>query len=404
MDYSPDYPLELLSKRARLTFVTNICPHYRVRTFETLAKYYDAVFYFFSAGDEWYWQHKHGTRAGKFVYEYLPGVMLQGTRITPNLFQKLLRQPCDVYIKCINGRFALPATYLAARLRRKPFILWTGVWMKLDTTFHRFFYPVTRYIYKHSDAIVTYGEHVKRFLVAQGVDRDRIFVGHHAVDNERHARPVSEGELQELRKTLRISKHERVILYLGRLERNKGLEYLIEAFRQLSLPDCVLVMAGEGSEKGALTEQVERANMKERVRFVGYVEQDRTAPYYALACVFVLPSVTTPRGKETWGLVVNEAMNQGCPVIATDAVGAAAGGLVRDRVTGLVVPERSSPRLEAALQEIIVNSQLRAEMSHNARMSVAAWDNERMVLGFRQAIDFVLRKRYKGRPLARAVD
>src|SRR6266550_5659365 len=112
----------------QVAFVTNICPHYRVRTFETLAAYYPVKYYFFSAGEEWYWQQQHGTRSGNFSHEYLRGIRLGGTRITPTLIPKLWREPYDVFVKCINGRFALPVTYLISRLRRKPFVLWTGIW------------------------------------------------------------------------------------------------------------------------------------------------------------------------------------------------------------------------------------------------------------------------------------
>src|SRR5205823_12072283 len=95
-----------------------------------------------------------------------------------------------------------------------------------------------------------------------------------------------------------------------------------------------------------LEQLVSRMGIDERVRFAGYVPVDETVAYYALASVVVLPSVTTPQAKEAWGLVVNEAFNQGVPVIATDAVGAVAGGLVRDGVNGLVVPEANSAAIK----------------------------------------------------------
>ena len=375
----------------RIAFITNICAHYRVQTFETLARYHDVDYYFFSAGDEWYWQQEHGVRAGNFHYEYLPGFRLGRTRFTPTLPWKLWRGNYDVYIKCINGRFALPITYLIARLRRKPFILWTGIWMRLQTPFHRLAWPLTRYIYRHADAIVVYGEHVKRYLMSEGVLGERIFVAAHAVDNEAYNRPVSEEEKQALRQQLNISPDKKVVLYLGRLEEVKGLPYLLKAFGSLQREDTVLILAGTGSEKERLERLVQELGIASNVRFVGYVPPERTAPYYAIAWVYVLPSVTTPYFKEPWGLVVNEAFNQGVPVIATDVVGAAAGGLVQDGVNGFVVPERDSVALAQALQRILDGPNLRERFSQNARQIIAGWDNERMVMGFRQAIDFTNR-------------
>jgi len=372
----------------KVAFVTNICAHYRVKTFETLAHYYNVDYYFFSAGDEWYWQQEHGVRAGDFHYEYLPGFRLGRTRITPTLPWKLWRGDYDAYIKCINGRFALPITYLVARLRRKPFILWTGLWMRLQTPFHRLAWPLTRYIYHHADAIVVYGEHVKRYLMSEGVPGERIFVAAHAAENEAYNRPVSEEEKHALRQQLDIAPDKKVVLYLGRLEEVKGLSYLFEAFASLQRDDAVLVLAGTGSEKVRLERLAQDLGVAANVRFVGYVPPERTVPYYAIAWVYVLPSITTPYFKEPWGLVVNEAFNQGVPVIATDAVGAAAGGLVQDGVNGFVVPERNSQALAQALQRILDDPDLRERLSQNARQIIAGWDNERMVMGFRQAIDF----------------
>jgi glycosyltransferase involved in cell wall biosynthesis len=375
----------------RIAFITNICAHYRVQTFETLARYHDVDYYFFSAGDEWYWQQEHGVRAGDFHYEYLPGFRLGRTRVTPTLPWKLWRGNYDVYIKCINGRFALPITYLIARLKRKPFILWTGIWMRLQTPFHRLAWPLTRYIYHHADAIVVYGEHVKRYLMSEGVPGERIFVAAHAVDNEAYNRPVSEREKQVLRRQLNIAPGKKIVLYLGRLVEEKGLPYLLEAFALLQRDDAVLVLIGTGPEKARLERLVQELGIAANVRFVGYVPPERTVPYYAIAWVYVLPSITTPYFKEPWGLVVNEAFNQGVPVIATDAVGAAAGGLVQDGVNGFVVPERDSVALAQALRRILDDPDLRERFSQNARQIIAVWDNERMVMGFRQAIDFTNR-------------
>jgi len=379
-----------MSGTVKVAFVTIFCPHYRIKTFETLACYHDVDYYFFSAGGEWYWQQEHGVRAGHFQYEYLPGFRLGRTRIVPTLPWKLWRGNYDVYIKCINGKFALPVTYLVARLRRKPFILWTGLWMRLQTPFHRLFFPLTRFIYRHADAIVVYGQHVKRHLTSEGVPAERVFVAAHAMDNDAYNEPVSQDETDGLREKLGIESRK-VVLFLGRLEEVKGLDYLLEAFANLTRDDAVLILAGTGSKKAQLRSLARQMGIADRVRFAGYVQPEDTPLYYALARVLVLPSVTTPVFKEPWGLVLNEAMNQGVPVIATDAVGAAAGGLVQDGVNGFVVPERDSVALGHALQRILDDRALREQMGQNARRTIDGWDNEAMVLGFRQAIDAVAR-------------
>ncbi len=267
--------------------------------------------------------------------------------------------------------------------------------MRLATSTHRFLFPFTRYIYRHSDAIVTYGDHVKRYLVSEGISAEKIFNTTHAVDNEAYQQVVPLQELLKIKKENNIDPDAKIVLFLGRLEEIKGIEYLLRAFSKLSHPKTILVIAGDGSILESLKNLSKNENIQDRVRFVGYINTENSLPYYAMADVFVLPSVTVPSGKETWGLVVNEAFNQGVPVVATDAVGAAAGGLVEDGVNGFIVPERDPEALAGALRKILDNPDLRAEMSRNARQKIDAWDNEHMVLGFRQAIDYVLEKRKK---------
>jgi glycosyltransferase involved in cell wall biosynthesis len=376
----------------RVAFITNICPHYRVKTFETLAKYFDLDFYFYSAGNEWYWQRQHGVKSGSFQHEYLSGISVGGTRITPTLPFKLWSKDYDVYVKCINGRFALPATMLAARLRGKPVVLWTGVWMRLQSPAHRLMFPFTRYVYRHADAIVVYGDHVKRYLISEGVPAERIFAAHHAVDNSAYNVVIPEVDRRALRDRLRAG-DRKIVLYLGRIEAGKGLDYLIDAFAAVRDQDALLVLAGDGSERPRLEQLARERGIAERARFVGYVPSDQTMAFYAVAWVYVLPSITTPLIKETWGLVVNEAMNQGTPVIASDAVGAAAGGLVVDGKNGFVVPERDAPAITRALNRVLGESGLRDQLGDNARRIVATWDNERMVRGFRDAIECVTSKR-----------
>jgi glycosyltransferase involved in cell wall biosynthesis len=373
----------------RVAFVTTFCPHHREETFRLLSKYHDLEYFFFSAGGEWYWQREHGVRSGDFRHHYLWGVNVGRTRVSPSLPVGLWRGRYDVFVKCINGRFALPVTYLIARLRRRPFVLWTGIWMRLRTPAHQLAFPLTRYIYRHADAIVTYGDHVRDYLVSEGVDEAKIFVAHHAVDNAQYSRVVPDAELRALRESLGIDHDKKVVLFLGRLAPEKGLEYLVEAFAALKRDDTVLVLAGTGTEREGIERAARLAGVAESVIITGHVKAESAITYYALATVCVLPSVTLPAVKELWGLVVNEAMNQGVPVIASDAVGAAAGGLVRNNVNGFIVPERDAASLTERMKQVLDDAQLRARLSDAARAAIREWDNERMVRGFRDAIEYV---------------
>lgn len=376
-----------------VAFVTNFCPHYRVRTFELLARRLDAEMLFFSRGSEAYWPGHLDVRRGDFPHRYLRGFSLAGARITPGLPWRLLTGRHDAVVKCVNGRFALPAAYLAARLRRRPFVLWTGVWHRLGTPAHRLFHPLTRHVYRHADAVVVYGEHVRGFLVGEGVEPERIFVAPHATDRAVYGRPVDEEERRETRRRLGVPEGRPVILYLGRLEAAKGVHDLLAAFLALGATEALLLYVGDGAERAALEAAIARAGAGDRVRLLPPVAPEGVPPVHAIASVLVLPSVTTPTFKEPWGLVVNEAFYQGVPVIATDAVGAAAGGLVEDGVTGRVVPEGDRPALSAALAELIGQPALRRRLGRAARERMERWSDEAMVQGFVDAVEAARRRR-----------
>lgn len=180
---------------------------------------------------------------------------------------------------------------------------------------------------------------------------------------------------------------------LGRLEAGKGLEYLLQAFAQQQDHQATLLIVGDGSLRQTLEQQAITLGIAERTRFAGYVPTAEAWRYFALAYVGVLPSVTTAMVKERWGLVVNEAFNQGVPMIGTTSVGAAAGGLLRHGVTGFVVPERDATALSAAMRCILSDSELRNRLGRQSAAEITQWDNERMVGGFRAAIDAVVIRR-----------
>src|ERR1700733_1199667 len=84
---SPLEPGEPRSSSREMTFITNLATHYRVRTFELIAKRYDANFVFYSQGGEASWLREHGISSGDFPHEYLDGFNLGTVRIAPRLIR-----------------------------------------------------------------------------------------------------------------------------------------------------------------------------------------------------------------------------------------------------------------------------------------------------------------------------
>ncbi|MGA3286516.1 MAG: glycosyltransferase family 4 protein [Bacteroidota bacterium] len=301
---------------------------------------------------------------------------------------RLFKGHYDVFIQSINGRFELAATYIIARLLKKPFILWTNLWFHPQTMFHKITFPITRFIYRHADAIVAYGYHVKNYLVPLGVDERKISYSWNVTDNSLFNRSIDEAELEPLRKQYSLNGRN-VLLFVGRLSEEKGLQYLIGALRDI--PEEMKVstlIIGSGPMSAKLRALAQEYSLQ-HIHFIDYVANGKLAPYYALADIFVLPSITTKTLKEVWGIVLNEAMNQGCPVIATTAVGAAMGGLVQEGKNGLVIPERDSQALANAIIEIFSNREKLQHMKEFTREEIKKWDERKSFQGFENAIQFV---------------
>ena len=102
--------------------------------------------------------------------------------------------------------------------------------------------------------------------------------------------------------------------------------------------------------------------------------------------VLIVPSRRTATFREPWGLVANEAMHQGVPVIATTEVGAAAGGLVRHERNGLVVPAEDARALAAALTRLRDDAHMRARLAANARRDVTAFTPQAWAAGVSAAL------------------
>jgi glycosyltransferase involved in cell wall biosynthesis len=287
----------------------------------------------------------------------------------------------DAVIAPFAGGAVLPAAYAGARLHRTPFVLWASVWAQPRSLSHALALPVERDIYRNADAIVAYGEHVRRFVARIRGRDDDVYVAPQAVEPELFARKVSAEEIGAFR-----AKHGLpagpLALYVGRLVAAKGVEVLSAAWPRLR-SDATLVVIGEGPlapDVAALP----------RARFLGALPRAELATAYAAAELALVPSVPTPRFLEPWGLVCNEAMYQGRPVVASASVGAVAGGLVRDGENGLVVAPGDERGLAIAIDRLLADPELRARLGAAARRDIAPYTYDAMAAAFDRALTTAL--------------
>ncbi|HEY7890889.1 MAG TPA: glycosyltransferase family 4 protein [Solirubrobacteraceae bacterium] len=281
-----------------------------------------------------------------------------------------------------GGRVALPAAWSGARRARVPLILWSSLWAHPRTAAHAVSYLALRRLYRSADAVVTYGPHVSAYVRARGARN--VHVAPQSVDNGFWSAPAQAIELAPAWP----AESRTNFLFVGRPDREKGLRVLLMAWRAsgLSVPTAALVLVGVGSAPPGIPADGAVGSAADETRCVGRLNARQLRNFYAAADVLVVPSIPTRTFREPWGLVINEAMNQHVPIIASDAVGAVAGGLVRDGHNGLVVRASDSQALAAALRKLALDGRLRSQLGRAGARDVLAYNHEAWASGFSRAL------------------
>jgi glycosyltransferase involved in cell wall biosynthesis len=155
----------------------------------------------------------------------------------------------------------------------------------------------------------------------------------------------------------------KTLVSVGHFIERKGHHLVIEAMVQL--PDCQLLIAGDGEEQHNLEQQVARLGLQQQVHFLGAVTQQQLAEIYSGADILVLAS-----SREGWANVLLEAMACGTPVVATNIWGTPE--VVRTREAGLLIPERTSQAIAATVKQLFADYPQRAETRRYAESF--SWD------------------------------
>ena len=205
-----------------------------------------------------------------------------------------------------------------------------------------------------ADLVLAPSDFVARRLRTQGV-RKPIEVLPTGIDLDRF-RP---GDRAAARRALGLAADDRVLLYVGRLDREKNLGFLLDAVTRVQAPRVRLLLVGRGTQAAAIARAAAARGIGSRVELRGGSPPDGLPAYYRAADAFVFASTT-----ETQGLAVLEAMACGLPVVAIRASGVEE--VVAEGVSGLLVPE-DADAFAAAVTEVLADADLAAKLAIGGR-------------------------------------
>ncbi|MCA9913579.1 MAG: glycosyltransferase [Anaerolineae bacterium] len=213
-----------------------------------------------------------------------------------------------------------------------------------------------------------------------GLPADRIHAVTQSINvaHYQRARQLSPQSREERRTQLGLKGC--VFVYVGRLWSGKGLDYLLEAYRTLSTKrdDISLLLVGDGQDDARYHAE---ARDLPGVVFTGFIQGDELPEYYALSDVMVFPTLGDPHG-----LVVEEAMAAGLPVICTQSAGDIQTRLPENQA-GYIVPPADAVTLAARMEQLAADPALRAQFAAQTLSIVAAQDHDAYARDFEAFID-----------------
>lgn len=329
----------------RVIFLVNIPSPYRVDFFNELGKSCDLTVLFEreeTAQREWKTKECRNFRA-----VFLKGVKTKGSMgFCPGVGKYLRKEIADVFV---IGGYATPTGMLAVQIlknRKIPFYLNAdGGLIKTES---RRVFKIKQHFIGSADYWLSTGESTTHYLKHYGAREEKIFTYPFTSLHQRDIldMPVDTQQKSLLRAELGMGE-KNVILSVGQFIYRKGFDVLIKAQKFLDDDTGIYIVGGNSGQKYA--QELQTVN-SEKIHFIAFKDPHELEKYYRAANLFVLPT-----REDIWGLVINEAMANGLPVITTDRC-VAGCELVRDGVNGYIIPVEDAHAIAEKSNYILSNN------------------------------------------------
>lgn len=329
------------------------------------------------------WQEvpNRGTGTNSFFGLYNPGL---GKIVREGKYNAVL---CYLSYRCASFWIA----YLACRQSGVAFLFGTdasslvprggGNW---KLALKKVFWPR---LFSLADQVFVPSTVTRDLMSSLRIPAERITLTQYSVDNHWWMAQSKKVDREAVRAGWGAGSETTVVLFCAKLQPWKRPLDLLRAFAQAGLADALLIYAGEGGQRTELEREATVLGVSGRVRFLGFLNQSQLPAVYTAADLMVLPSEYEP-----FGVVVNEASCCGCPVAASDHVGAARD-LIAPVDPRLIYPCGNLRALSMLLTELCLNHERLRELGEAARNRMASWSPEDTVAGIVAAVGAAVGRR-----------
>ena len=375
-------------KKIRVAILTEIMSPYRIPLFNALAKFDDLELYvFFFSKTVPMRQWRIPKEKINFNYKVLRGAITSCnhrghvTFLNLSIISELLKGRHNVIIV---GGFQHLTNWLAfiySCLTRKSLILFSESTLKDMRSGNIIKEWLKRLFVRYSSGYLVPGIPQVQYLLSLGAKRDKIWIAPNSVDSDLFSRALDQRKHDKAHIKQELGVKGEIILYVGRMIDEKGVADLIEVFLvvQRRCPLASLVLVGEGPDRKMYEAKCRRKNIS-NVIFTGFKEQEELSKYYAIADLFVFPTHTDP-----WGMVINEAMLAGLPIICSFAAGAA-DSLIKQGENGFLHKPCDRGAMIDYICCLLNDRNLREVMGTRSKEIISSYTPLNMAVGFRKAI------------------
>lgn len=241
---------------------------------------------------------------------------------------------------------------------------------------------IKSWLVKRYQAALVGGKPHKRYLIKLGMPADAIFLGYDTVGNDVfHPKRI---------KSLPCSLNRPFFLAINRFVTKKNLPFLISAYatyhQLVGNKAWDLVLCGDGELRPQIEQQIAKLNLQDSVHLPGFLQQNELLPYFAHAKCFIHASI-----QEQWGLVVNEAMAAGLPVIVSNRCGCFED-LVIEGVNGFSFDPENNQQLTDLMLKVSSGKIDIDKMGQAALEHIQEFSPEYFAQGLMQAVEYALAK------------